>query len=192
MIPNPDYDYPDCPAELSIEAKKQRADEIYEYLKTQLAIPYQPILDYCQNDFRLASLVAYRLAVDFFKDNISHCAHPEELRRIEPLLLPVNYCGGDICFGRVFSINHCAFPSPDSIIGFRNSETTHPQEYFKILKGLKYIGCHNNWVFFKLDRSSTDDMTGMLYSPLEKNFTIEFAHFPHDGSRRFIYRWEDC
>lgn len=40
-------------------------------------------------------------------------------------------------------------------------------------------------------RDSTDDMTGMLYSALEKDFTIEFAHFPHDGERLFVYRWGD-
>lgn len=97
-----------------------------------------------------------------------------------------------MCFGRVFSINHCAFSSPDSIIGFRNAEYDGPQEYFKVLKGLKFIGTHKNWVLFKLDSSSTNDMTGMLYSPLEKDFTIEFAHFPHDGERQFVYRWEDC
>ena len=30
-------------------------------------------------------------------------------------------------------------------------------------------------------RDSTDDLTGLLYFALEKDFTIEFAHFSHDG-----------
>lgn len=40
-------------------------------------------------------------------------------------------------------------------------------------------------------RDSTDDLTGLLYFALEKDFTIEFAHFSHDGERRFVYRWGD-
>lgn len=94
-------------------------------------------------------------------------------------------------FGHVFSINICAFSSDDSIIGFRNSEYHLPQEYFKIIKGLRFVGTHENWTLFKLDVASTDDMTAMLYSALEKNFTIEFAHFPHEGGHRILFRWVD-
>lgn len=192
MIPNPNYNYPKCLAEYTSDAKKKKADEIYSELNTPSLAPLRNILERCQSDFRLASLVAYRISVEYFKDNVPYTPFAEELSQIEASLLPVRYCGGNICFGRVFSINHCAFPSADSIIGFRNSEYQGPQEYFKVLKGLKFIGCHHNWILFKLDRNSTDDMTGMLYSSLEKNFTIEFAHFPHDAERRFVYRWEDC
>lgn len=194
MIPNPNWDYPECWAEYSPEAKKRKADEVYRELTSPspFKISLREIPIRCQFDFKLASLVAYKFAVEYFKDNVPTSPFAEELSDVERQILPVYYCGGNMCFGRVFSINHCAFSSPDSIIGFRNAEYGGPQEYFKVLKGLKYIGTNHNWVLFKLDRHSTDDMTGMLYSPLEKNFTIEFAHFPHDGERRFVYRWEDC
>lgn len=185
MIPNPNYDYPECWAEYSLEAKKKKAEELF----SQYGVT---AVDRCQNDFKLASLIAYKFAVDYFKDVRHKDPWSDILRKCVPIYLPVSYCGGNMCFGRVFSINHCAFSSPDSIVGFRNSEYDNPQEYFKVLKGLKFIGCHHNWVLFKLNRHSTDDMTGMLYSPLEKNFTIEFAHFPHDDERRIIFRWEDC
>lgn len=190
MIPDPNWDYPECLAEYSLEAKKKKAAEIY----SQLTAPYSNILSWCQEDFKLASLVAYNIVVDYYnyKDNVPYAPRTKELQGIERSILPVYYCGGNICFGRVFSINHCAFSSPDSIIGFRNSEYGAPQQYFKVLKGLKLIGTHKNWVLFKLDRNSTDDMTGMLYSALEKNFTVEFAHFPHDAERKFVFRWEDC
>ncbi|WP_301186907.1 hypothetical protein [uncultured Alistipes sp.] len=185
MIPNPDYDYPECWAEYSRADKMKKAAELF-------VVQGVRAVECCQGDFRIASLVAYRAAAEYFKDAAHEDAYPEVMWHIDPLYLPVRYCGGDMAFGRVFAINHCAFTSPDSIIGFRNAEYSRPQEYFKILKGLKYVGTLRNWVLFKLDRDSTDDMTGTLYSPLEKNFTIEFAHFPHDADRRILYRWEDC
>lgn len=198
ILPSPNWNYPEWLAEYSPDAKKKKASEIYADLTTQhpyISLALKPsfweIMERCQYDFKLASLVAYKIAVDLFKDNIPSTPFAEELKGVNRAILPVYYCGGDICLGRVFSINHCAFSSPDSIIGFRNSEYGAPQEYFKVLKGLRLIGTHHNWILFKLDRNSTDDMTGMLYSALEKNFTIEFAHFPHDGERRFVYRWED-
>lgn len=186
MIPNPDYEYPECLAESPLEEKKKLAVKLYSQYGVVSAIGS------CQDDFRLASLVAYKIAADYYGDVSHDDLYPETMRKVNQLYLPVRYCGGNMCFGRVFSINHCAFSSPDSIIGFRDSEYHGPQEYFKILKGLKFIGIHRNWVLFKLDRNSTDDMTGMLYSPLEKNFTVEFAHFPHDAERRIIFRWKDC
>lgn len=194
MIPNPNWNYPECWAEYSLDGKKKKADEIYVELTSPspFKISFKEILGRCQYDFKLASLVAYKLAVDLYKDNVPKGPFIVELTDVDRSILPVYYCGGDMCFGRVFSINHCAFSSPDSIIGFRNSEYDKPQEYFKVLKGLKLIGTHHNWVLFKLDRETTDDMTGMLYSPLEKNFTVEFAHFPLDGEKRFVYRWEEC
>lgn len=190
--PNPNWNYPECLAEYSIDAKKKKAEEIYANINSIYAKFYSDILERCECDFKLASLVGYKIATEFYKDTVPETPYPQGLSNVEKLILPIYYCGGNMCSGRWFSINHLAFSSPDSIIGFRDSEYTAPQEYFKILKGLKFIGTHKNWTLFKLDRNSTDDMTGMLYSPLEKNFTIEFAHFPHDAERRFIFRWVDC
>lgn len=184
MIPNPEYNYPNCASELTPDQKKKKAEEIFQ--KYGISSIEGRIEDY-----RIASLIGYKVAVGFYKDSIPGTPFPEELAKINQLCLPIRYIGGDMCFGRLFSINHCAFSSHDSIIGFRNSEYAGPQQYFKIMKGLKYVGTLRNWVLFKLDRDSTDDMTGVLYSALEKNFTIEFAHFPHDSERRIIYRWED-
>lgn len=185
MIPNPNYKYPDCWAAYPAFAKKKKAEELYSL--------YGPMaMGMCQEDFKIASLIAYKVAVDYFKNAKHDHPWPEQLWKCNKFYLPVSYAGGNMSFGRVFIINHCAFSSPDSIIGFRNSENPDPQEDFKVLKGLRFIGTLRNWVLFKLDRILTDDMTGMLYSSLEKNFTIEFAHFPHDAERRIVYRWVDC
>lgn len=184
-IPNPDYNYPDCWAAYSLDAKRKKAEELFSEYGDRA-------IEMCQNDFKIASLIAYKVAVEYFKDLTHEDACPESLWHCDKLYLPVSYAGGNMEFGRIFTVNHCAFSSPDSIIGFRNSEYAGPQEYFKILKGLKFVDTLRNWVLFKLDKNSTDDMTGALYSPLEKNFTVEFAHFPHDAERRIVYRWEDC
>lgn len=189
---NDDYIYPQFWSELSTSEKNLKAEElIQEHDRKFLTNHLEAI---CQHDFKLCSLVCYKLIADEYKDkeNVPKSAHPDLFNHTDPVYMPVRYCGGDIVFGRVFCINHCAFSSPDSIIGFRNAETDRPQEMFKIVKGLRKIGIYRNWVLFKLDRLSTDDMTGMLYTPLEKNFTIEFAHFPHEGGYRTVYRWEDC
>lgn len=95
-----------------------------------------------------------------------------------------------IGYDRLFRINRCAFSSPDSVIGFGKFAPGFELP-FKILKGLKFIGRSGGWTFFKLDPESTDDMTAMLLLPLEKNFEIEFAHFPHDGEKQIIFRWID-
>ncbi|MGN0223366.1 MAG: hypothetical protein ACI4AM_05000 [Muribaculaceae bacterium] len=129
---------------------------------------------------------------DYYRSQTPHDPFSEDLMKINEMLLPIRYCGGNMCQGRWFSINHCAFSSPDSIIGFRNVEYNAPQDMFKIFKGLKFIGTHGNWTLFKLDKDSTDDMTGLFYSPLEKDFTIEFAHFPHDAGHRVLFHWVDC
>ena len=185
------YPYPECLAGLSVYEKNKKADELYRnYNKTFLDIE-----DACQGDFKLCSLVAYKLIVEYFNDSVVKLHSRESIFRLlgrRPNWLPVRYCGGNMVFGRVFMINICSFSSSDSVIGFRNSETDKPQIYFKILKGLKHIGYVGNWTLFKLDPGSTDDMTAMLYSPLEKNFTIEFAHFPHEGERLILFHWEDC
>ena len=197
MIPNPDWNYPKLYAELSAYEKEAMAAELFRQYneppimsKTFLHDSYR-IMDICQNDFKLSSLLAYKIVADWFADEKAQF-HSCRLFKENSIFLPVRYCGGDMCFGRVFAINHCAFSSADSIIGFRNSETDRSQEYFKIAKGLRYIGVHKNWTLFKLDKSSTDDMTGIIYSPLEKNFTIESAHFPYDSAERILFRWTDC
>lgn len=195
MVTNPDYPYPECLAELTVYAKQLKAKEIFKrLLEFTSCQPYPRFFEDCQADFKLASLVGYQVAAHFFKEHRPYEPFAMELRQIDPMLLPVRYCGGNMCFGRVFSINHAAFSSSDSIVGFRNGDnaTPVPQEYLRVLKGLKYFGTYKNWTLFKLDRDSTDDMTGALYTPLEKNFTVQFAHFPHDAERRLIYSWEDC
>lgn len=132
-LPNPNWNYPECFPEYSLDAKKKKADEIFAELITPP--PFKPlfrdILERCQHDFKLASLVAYKVAVGFFKDNIPGTPFAEELAGVEKSILPVYYCGGNMCFGRVFSINHCAFSSPDSIIGFRDSTHSAPQVFSK-------------------------------------------------------------
>ena len=192
MTPNPDYNYPELYSDRTVEQKKYIAERIFKDLDTPLPYDLQRIIDMCQNDLKLCSLVAYKIAVKMFKDPKYDAASSPLYFINNPAIMPVSYCGGNMSFGRVFAINHCAFSSPDSIVGFRNAEYRGPQEYFKISKGLKYVGTLDNWVLFKLDPRTTDDRTGILYSPLEKNFTIEFAHFPHDSGPRTIFRWLDC
>lgn len=125
MIPNPHWNYPECFAEYSLEAKNKKAEEIYNSLiapsPSYFKHSFAEIIGRCEHDFKLASLVAYKAAVDSFKEYVPKCPFANELKDVEKSILPVYYCGGDMCFGRVFSINHCAFSSPDSIIGFRNS-----------------------------------------------------------------------
>lgn len=196
MIPDPDYNYPQIYPELSLADKKAKAKELFdEYTSGEIfPISYlfklDRISDKCQNDFKLCSLLAYKVAAFIF-EQADVQAFNFELFHSQSFFMPVRYCGGNMCFGRVFAINHCAFSSPDSIIGFRDAENSNPQKDFKIAKGLRYVGTYDNWTLFKLDRDSTDDMTGVLYSSLEKNFTIEFAHFPHEGGKRILFRWED-
>lgn len=187
VIPAP-YNYPSCLPEKSREEKLIIAKEIYR----EYGITYLPkdLREVCQNDFKLCSLVVYNLVTDAYKE--CRIKTFDEYPSFWEEFLPVKYCGGNIEYGRVFSINMCSFRSSDSIIGFRNSDVSMPQIYFKILKGLKFIGTIRNWTLFKLDTQNSDDMTAMIYSPLEKNFTIEFAHFPHDGERKILFRWIDC
>ena len=187
-------------AEYSLEDKKRIAENIF---KECMEFPSYNLMNKCQNDFKICSLVGYKLATYFYAETTLRteektwveryfCISNERSPIEEPLWAPVRYCGINIEFGRVFVLNHCAFSSRDSIVGFRDSESACAQTNFRILKGLRHIGYYENWTLFKLDASSTDDMTGMLYSPLEKNFTIEFAHFPHDEGYRVLFRWMDC
>lgn len=188
------------------DEKRRMADEIYaEAVRTyrEFGLPYIPsrLERECQYDFRLCSLVAYRMVTDIF-------AGADEWAGLspEPWCLTLEYpypsgpagapewfpmqFAGTIGYDRLFRINRCAFSSPDSVIGFGKFAPGFELP-FKILKGLKFIGRSGGWTFFKLDPESTDDMTAMLLLPLEKNFEIEFAHFPHDGEKRIIFRWID-
>lgn len=160
--------------------------------------------EYCQHDFKMCSMVAYKLVREFYDSNskmdkkliASAWGGDDSLYHplIGPNWLPVRYLGGNMCFGRVFAFNICAFSSKDSIIGMRDVKHSKPhyREGFRILKGLKYIGDYKEWNMFKFDLDSTDDMTAMLYTDHEKNFDIQFAHFPHEGGHRVLFYWIDC
>lgn len=199
-VKNDGWNYPKLIGELSPAEKKKKAEELFrDFGRTYFP---QSLKSVCQDDYKTLSLLTYRLVAEVYSsappviDRYRICRFldigPDGNCPItKPLYVPVRYCGGNMSFGHVFSINICAFSSDDSIIGFRNSEYHLPQEYFKIIKGLRFVGTHENWTLFKLDVASTDDMTAMLYSALEKNFTIEFAHFPHEGGHRILFRWVD-
>lgn len=187
-------------AECSLESKRRIADEIFEECREFL--PYN-LMRACQDDFKLCSFVGYRIVAFIYATTSKEAEEKPRFKKYldlyndqspieNPLWVPVRYCRGNMEFGRVFAINHCAFSSRDSIVGCRDSESPSPQTTFRIIKGLRHIGYHENWTLFKLDPTSTDDMTGMLYSPLEKDFTIEFAHFPHEGGYRVLFHWVDC
>lgn len=193
--------YPKCYSEFSLEEKKKKAKKLFhDFAETY---PCSQLMQACQEDFKLCSLVGYRLIAELY-DEKNRIHNPDTIASLlgwdkfyhdvpicDPIWVPVRYCGGNMEFGRVFAINHCAFSSKDSIIGFGSSDAICPPNGFKILKGLKHVGSYKGWILFKLDPTTTDDMTGMLYSTLEKNFTIEFAHFPHDASPRILFHWED-
>lgn len=191
-IPKGDRDYPELCSDMTREQKRVAAERIFREEGDFCRNSICRIIDACQGDMRLSSMVAYLVAADIFTEPKAQAYDYGVFDRGQAPVMPVSYCGGNMCFGRVFAVNHLAFSSPDSIVGFRNSECSEPQEYFKISKGLRLVGTLRNWVLFKLDASTTDDHTGILYSPLEKNFTIEFAHFPHDAGRRILFRWLDC
>lgn len=188
-------------AEMSAEEKRKKAEEIFnEFDKTYFPVDMPKA---CQEDFKMCSLVAYKLVKEFFdpkgkmdKDLLASAWGGESYLGMPltgPEWLPIRYLAGNMCFGRVFSINLCAFPSKDSIIGMRDVKHSypHPKEAFRILKGLKYIGDLKEWTLFKLDPASTDDMTAMLYTTHEKNFDLQFAHFPHEGGFRVLFFWVD-
>ncbi len=189
-------------AEMSVDEKKKKAEEIFQDFNKKY-IP-QGLPGYCQHDFKMCSLVAYKLVRELYdpdgkldKNLIASTwgsKYDVCLPLMEAIWLPIRYLGGNMCCGRVFAINICAFSSRDSIIGIRDAvyPYPHPKGTFKILKGLKYIGDYKEWTMFKLDPSSTDDMTAMLYSNHEKNFDLQFAHFPHEGGYRILFYWVDC
>lgn len=182
--------YPEMP----LMRKRKIAENVFNESKDHLP---NDMMTVCQDDFKLCSLVGYKIVSAIY--NVSSSGTEEKARFLKylglhddrnpicrPLWAPVRYCGGNMEFGRVFAVNHCAFSSRDSIIGLKDTYSE-----FRILKGLRHIGCLGEWRLFKLDPSTTDDMTGMLYTGHEKNFTIEFAHFPHEGGHRIVFRWED-
>lgn len=186
-------------AEYSLESKKKLVEEIFKDCNNFFL---SDLMNRCQDDFKLCSLVGYKLVAAIYDPTFLNedqkrvfmrffNLHDDQSPIMGPLWVPVRYCGGNMAFGRVFAFNHCAFSSKDSIVGLRDRGIDPSYPSFKILKGLRYIGHYNDWAMFKLDPSSTDDMTGMLYTLHEKNFTIEFAHFPHEGGHRTLFRWED-
>ncbi len=149
--------------------------------------PITDILGVCQGDFRTASMVGYELAVKIYdqkQTNLKFWVTGTDGLAPYPLWMPARYCGGNMVFGRVFAINHCALSSPDSIVGVR-CDTGYVE--CMPLKGLIPFGRHNEWSLFKLDPASTDDKTGMFYCALEKDFTLEIAHFPNGAPRRIIF-----
>lgn len=186
---------------MSAEEKRQKAEGIFMDFNKKYFPKDMP--EYCQHDFKMCSMVAYKLVKEFFDSNSG--MNKEAIASTwggsnfwgwpltGPVWLPIRYVGGNMCFGRVFAFNICAFSSKDSIIGMRdiNHDHPHPKEAFKILKGLKYIGDYKEWTMFKLDPASTDDMTAMLYTYHEKNFDLQFAHFPHEGGYRVLFYWID-
>lgn len=148
-------------------------------------------LEACQGDFKVASMAAYEIAVDIFDKGATAGAmtvfgcEPESMTSgWLPLWAPARYCGGNMDFGRVFAVNHCALSSPDSIIG-----VTCDTGFVNCvaLKGLSPLGRNGRWCMFKLDPSSTDDKTGMFYCGLEKDFEVKIAHFPNGSPRRVIF-----
>lgn len=188
-------------AEMSAEEKRLKVEEIFNDFNKSYFPKDMP--EYCQHDFKMCSMVAYKLVREFFdpdskmdKELIASTWGGDNFLGW-PLKgsnwLPVRYLGGDMCFGRVFAFNICAFSSKDSIIGMRDVKHNQPYycEGFRILKGLKYIGDYKEWNMFKLDPASTDDMTAMLYTNHEKNFDLQFAHFPHEGGYRVLFYWID-
>lgn len=188
-------------AEMTAEEKRQKADEIFRDF-SKMYLP-RDMPEVCEHDFKMCSLVAYRLVKELYDSNsimdkdaiVSTWGGSSFLGwpLTGPVWLPIRYLGGDMCFGRVFAFNICAFSSKDSIIGMRDVKygNPHPKEAFRILKGLKYIGNYKEWTMLRLDPDSTDDMTAMLYTSHEKDFDIQFAHFPHEGGYRVLFHWID-
>lgn len=188
-------------AEMSADEKREKAEEIFNNFNKTYFPADMP--EACHQDFKMCSLVAYKLVRELFdtkssldKNIIASTWGGEYFLGWPlkgPIWLPIRYLVGDMCFGRVFAMNICAFSSKDSIIGMRDTKHNypHPGRAFRILKGLKYIGDYKEWTMFKLDPSSTDDMTAMLYTYHEKNFDLQFAHFPHEGGYRVLFYWVD-
>lgn len=185
--------------------KEQVARELFRQLEIDY-LPFDP-LRVCGYDFRVCSLVAYMLATELFLPS-SKRTHPieavEEWLNVKdfretnpltaPIYLPVRYAG-PIGYDRIFIINRCSFLSADALIGIRNSEcgSSIPDSLRKIIKGLKDTGlCYNNWSIYRLDPTSTDDMTAVLALRVEKNFSLEFAHFREATAPEVIFRWVDC
>lgn len=187
-------------AEMTAEEKKREAEKIFQNFNKKYSPASMP--EVCQSDFKMCSMVAYKLVRELY--DLNSKMDKELIASTwggffgQPLMgpewLPIRYIGGNMCFGRVFAFNICAFSSKDSIIGMRDVKHTQPYypDGFRILKGLKYIGNYDEWNLFKLDPSSTDDMTAMLYTNHEKNFDLQFAHFPHEGGYRVLFYWVDC
>ena len=183
-------------AEMTIAEKRDVAEGIFQLIVDRHLGYNNGLYDVCQGDFKTLSLLAYKLAVDAFDDHQPPKITNDDLQMLLklptsnisiglPVFMPAKYCGGNMEFGRLFAVNLCAFSSPDSIVGLR-VDKKYPNEC-RVVKGLKHLGVQGTWNLFKLDPASSDDMTAMLYSSLEKDFYVEIAHFPHDSARRIVY-----
>ena len=187
------------------EAEKEKiANEIFRTLEIDY-LPYD-LLRACGYDFRVCSRVAYMIAEDLFMPEHDRM-HPREvlIHRLGlpdfdpqrplsgPIYMPVRYAG-HIGWERIFVINRCAFPSSESLVGVRDSESRNPlaDSLIRVMKGLKDTGlCYAGWKLYRLDPIATDDMTAMIALGLEKNFTLEFAHFSEGEKPKVLFRWED-
>lgn len=193
-------------ASLSLMKKRELAQKLFDELKDQCRyLPDDYVRMECGYDFRTQSMLAYLMMADRYAlpgkrvyspgcvDRILGCNGDEYHPLTGPDFLPVRYCGS-IGYDRIFSVNRYALTSPDSIIGIRSRGASNPIEkcLYEILKGMSDCGTVNNWTLFKLDPLLTDDGTAMILLRLEKNFDLEFAHFPHDGSPVVLFRWIDC
>lgn len=189
---------------MSASQKIYEAESIFASLGKRF--PHENLLSRCGYDFKTCSMVAYMLAAELYAAESGRAHAPEDIRNwlelspdydyhaplIGPLFLPVRYCG-NIKWERIVAFNRCAFSSSDSIIGIKNADSNFPLpcELYTVLKGLTKIEDIKGMTLFKLDPATTDDMTAMLALHLEKNFTLEIAHLPHDASPRILFRWED-
>lgn len=134
--------------EMTLAEKKKAAEDIFNQFRDFL--PFD-MMDACKQDFKLCSLVGYKLATAIYAESPLGSEEKERFFRLldisgdrnpicRPLWAPVRYCGGNMEFGRVFAVNHCAFSSRDSIIGLKDTYSE-----FRILKGLRHIGCLGEW-----------------------------------------------
>lgn len=192
-------------ASLSLMKKRELVRKLFDELKEQCRyLPDNYVRKECGYDFRTLSMFAYLMMADRYAlpgervyspgyvDRILGCKGDEHAPLIGPDFLPVRY-SGSIGYDRIFSINRYAFTSPDSIFGIRAMNSSMPMDHclYDMLKGMSECGTLKNWNLFKLDPLKTDDGTAMILLRLEKNFDLEFAHFPHDGGPVVLFRWID-
>lgn len=193
--------------ERSLTDKKAFAKRIAATLERDY-LPFS-FLRVCNYDFKTCSMAAYLPVKELYKSTDGNREREGEIIRylglisfdsdspiVGPGYLPVRFCT-TVNYDLIFSINRCAFSSPDSIIGIKGIGCVpsflngQKGALYRILKGMKFITIKDDWTFFKLDPETTDDMTAMIALQVEKNFEIEFAHFPHDSGPVTLFRWID-